>query len=75
MADTPRTNDKRQAEAANHPEWDRKQGMPKDKKAAQTVERASGRYSASEQSEEKQKSRGQLGRPRSPPDQRSPEKR
>lgn len=59
MADTPRPDDKRQAEAANHPGWNRKQGTPKDPKAAQTVERASSRYSASEQSEEKKKSRRQ----------------
>lgn len=58
MVDTPRPDDKRQTEAPNHPRWDRKQGTPKDQKAAQTVERASGRYSASEQSEEKKK-RGQ----------------
>jgi len=59
MADTPRPDDKRQGEAANHPRWDRKQGTPKDQKTARTVERASSRYSASEQSEEKKKSRGQ----------------
>lgn len=57
MEDTPR-DDKRHNEAANHPKWDRKQGTPKDQEAAGTVERASGRYSASEQSEEKKK-RGQ----------------
>jgi len=59
MADTPAPDDKRQGEAANHPRWDRKQGAPKDQKAARTVERASSRYSASEQSEEKKKKRGQ----------------
>ncbi|WP_428661633.1 hypothetical protein [Reyranella sp.] len=53
MADTSRPDDKRQGEAANHPRWDRKQGTPEDKKAAQIVERASSRYSASEQSENK----------------------
>ena len=57
MANTPRAADKRQEEAANHPDWDRKQGTPKDQKATQTVERGSSRYSASEQSEEKQKQR------------------
>jgi hypothetical protein len=57
MANTPHSSDKRQDEAADHPSWDRKQGTPKDQKAAQTVERASSRYSASEQSEEKQKKR------------------
>ena len=61
MADTPRPDDKRQGEVASDPRWDRKQGAPKDQKTARTVERASSRYSASEQSEEKQKqkSRGQ----------------
>jgi hypothetical protein len=33
--------------------WDRKQGTPKDPGMAKTVERASSRYSASEQSERK----------------------
>ena len=50
-----RSDGKRQEEAANHPPWDRKQGTPKDPQAARTVERASGRYSASEQSEERKK--------------------
>jgi hypothetical protein len=50
MANTPRSDEKLPGE---DPRWDRKQGTPKDPKAAQTVERASGRYSASEQSEEK----------------------
>ena len=59
MVDTPRSTDKRQDESANHPNWDRNQGTPKDQKTARTVERASGRYSASEQSEEKKKRRGQ----------------
>jgi hypothetical protein len=57
MAGTPRRDGKRHDEASDDPKWDRKQGMPKDQKAAQTVERASSRYSASEQSEEKQKNR------------------
>jgi len=59
MADTRRPDDKRQGEVANHPNWDRKQGTPKDQKATQTVERASSRYSASEQSEEKKRRGGQ----------------
>ena len=59
MADTPRSTEKRRDEAANYPNWDRKQGTPKDQKTARTVERASSRYSASEQSEEKRKKRGQ----------------
>lgn len=59
MANTRSPADKRQNEAADHPNWNRKQGTPKDQKAAQKVERASSRYSASEQSEEKQKKREQ----------------
>lgn len=39
-----------------HPAWDRKQGTPKDSQTARHVERSSGRYSASEQSEEKSRS-------------------
>lgn len=35
------------------PKWDRKQGVPKDPQVAKVVEKSSGRYSASEQSEEK----------------------
>jgi hypothetical protein len=55
MVNPPRPADKHQDESANHPDWDRKQGTPKDQKATQTVERASSRYSASEQSEEKKR--------------------
>jgi hypothetical protein len=55
MVNPPRPADKHQDESANHPDWDRKQGTPKDQKAARTVERASSRYSASEQREEKKK--------------------
>ena len=57
MANTPHPADKRQDEDVGHPNWDRKQGTPKDQKTAQKVESASSRYSASEQSEEKQKKR------------------
>ena len=57
MANTERPADERKDEAANHPKWNRKQGTPKDEKTARKVERASGRYSASEQSEEKLKDR------------------
>lgn len=35
--------------------WDKKQGAPKDPKVAAKVERASGRYGASEQSERAQR--------------------
>jgi hypothetical protein len=38
--------------------WDRKHGTPKDPGLAKTVERASSRYSASEQSEQKRRSGG-----------------
>lgn len=55
MDGTPRSDDKRRAQAAEHPSWDRKQGTPKDSAAGATVERASSRYSASEQSEDKKK--------------------
>lgn len=55
MEDTPRADDKRHNRAADHPSWDRKQGKPKDREAEGTVERASSRYSASEQSEDKKK--------------------
>jgi hypothetical protein len=44
--------------AGPDPRWDRKRGTPKDQKMARTVERASGRYSASEQSGEKRKRPG-----------------
>jgi hypothetical protein len=35
------------------PQWDRKQGVPKERQVAKVVEKSSGRYSASEQSEQK----------------------
>jgi hypothetical protein len=44
--------------AGPDPRWDRKRGTPKDPKMTRSVERASGRYSASEQSEEKRKRPG-----------------
>jgi hypothetical protein len=43
----------RRSGTADHPQWDRKQGRPKDGQTARDVERSSDRYSASEQSEEK----------------------
>jgi len=58
MANTGRGPEKREEQAADHPSWDRKQGTPKDQQAAKTVERASSRYSASEQSEEKSEQSG-----------------
>jgi hypothetical protein len=54
---SPRRNAKRDQPDPD-PRWDRKRGTPKDQKMARTVERASGRYSASEQSEEKRKRPG-----------------
>jgi hypothetical protein len=39
------------------PRWNLKQGKPKDRRMEKTVERASGRYSASEQSEKSKSSR------------------
>lgn len=54
MADT-RAADKRKDASANHPKWDPKLGTPKDQATARKVERASGHYSASEQSEEKKR--------------------
>jgi hypothetical protein len=41
--------------AASHPQWDRKRGTPKNQEAAKLVEKAHGRYSASEQSEDRKK--------------------
>jgi hypothetical protein len=35
------------------PKWDRKQGVPKDRQTARLVERSSGRYSGSDQSEKR----------------------
>jgi hypothetical protein len=37
------------------PRWDRKQGVPKSPQMKRVVEQSSGRYSASEQSEQKRK--------------------
>jgi hypothetical protein len=45
--------EKRQDRPSGDRRWDRKQGTPKDPGMAKTVERASSRYSASEQSEKK----------------------
>ena len=40
--------------SAEDPRWDRKQGTAKDGQMARDVEKSSGRYSASEQAEQKQ---------------------
>jgi hypothetical protein len=42
------------SESANDPRWDRKHGAAKDGRMAREVEKSSGRYSASEQSEKRQ---------------------
>jgi hypothetical protein len=46
-------NDKRRDRSADDPQWDRKQGTPRNREVAKKVEHASGRYSASDQSEER----------------------
>jgi len=48
-----RKSDRKQDEKSNDPRWDRKQGIPKSSNMARVVEQSSGRYSASEQSEER----------------------
>jgi hypothetical protein len=50
------TRPKKQEEkdAADDPRWDRKQGAAKGGRMARDVEKSSGRYSASEQGEQKQ---------------------
>jgi hypothetical protein len=52
MARSP--NRKRNDKSAD-PRWDRKQGVPKSPHMAKVVAQSSGRYSASEQSEQGQK--------------------
>ena len=46
-----------------HPKWDRKRGTPKSQEAERLVEKAHGRYSASEQSDDRKKARGTRRRP------------
>lgn len=46
-----------QPAASTHPKWDQKRGTPKSPEAARLVEKAHGRYSASEQSEDRKKAR------------------
>jgi hypothetical protein len=48
--------------AAMHPKWDRKRGTPKTQEAERVVEKAHGRYSASEQSEDRKKARARSPR-------------
>ena len=56
MPRTLKRESEKQPAAPMHPKWDRKLGTPKSQEAERLVEKAHGRYSASEQSEE-QKSR------------------
>jgi hypothetical protein len=51
-----KSNRKRTDKAAD-PRWDRKQGIPKSPQMTRVVEQSSGRYSASEQSEQRRKGR------------------
>jgi hypothetical protein len=44
-----------EAAAATHPKWDRKQGKPKSQEAEKVVEKAHGRYSGSDQGEDRKK--------------------
>jgi len=46
---------RRPEDAAAHPKWDRRRGKPEDPAATRVVEDAHGRYSASEQSEQRKK--------------------
>jgi hypothetical protein len=50
---TRKSDHKPSADTIRDPKWDQKQGVPKDPQVARAVEKSSGRYSASEQSEEK----------------------
>jgi hypothetical protein len=56
-----RKSDQRSDKAAD-PRWDRKQGVPKSPQMKRVVEQSSGRYSASEQSEQKRKGSTARGR-------------
>jgi hypothetical protein len=58
-----RKSDRRRDDKSDDPRWDRKQGAPKSSNMARVVEQSSGRYSASEQSEQRRKGgrRGQRG--------------
>jgi len=48
-----RKSDRKRDDKSTDPRWDRKQGTPKSSNMARVVEQSSGRYSASEQSEQK----------------------
>jgi len=57
-----RKSDRKPSDKAADPRWDRKQGVPKSPQMKRVVEQSSGRYSASEQSEQKRKGTAR-GRP------------
>lgn len=46
---------RKQSDKTADPRWDRKQGVPKPPQMKRVVEQSSGRYSASEQSEQRPK--------------------
>jgi hypothetical protein len=50
-----RRPDRKRNEKAADPRWDRKQGVPKSPQMAKVVEQSTGRYSASEQGEQRRK--------------------
>jgi hypothetical protein len=50
-----RKSDRKRSDKAADPRWDRKQGVPKSPQMKRELEQSSGRYSASEQSEQKRK--------------------
>jgi hypothetical protein len=58
-----RRPDRKRNDKAADPRWDRKLGVPKSPQMAKVVEQSSGRYSASEQSEQRRKGvrRGRKG--------------
>lgn len=57
-----RRPDRKQNDKSPDPRWDRKQGVPKSPQMSRVVEQSSGRYSASEQSEQRRKGGGRGGR-------------
>jgi len=57
-----RKSDRKPSDKAADPRWDRKQGVPKSPQMKRVVEQSSGRYSASEQSEQKRKGQSEQKR-------------
>jgi hypothetical protein len=53
---------RKRTDKTTDPQWDRKQGVPKSPQMKRVVEQSSGRYSASEQSEQKRKGGRRGGR-------------